>query len=96
MTKQAKLIVTIGLMLGMALAALDTTIVGTAMPSIVGKLGQITLYSWVISAYLLTSTVAVPIYGKLADIYGRKPLVLFGIGLFLLGSAACGGAQSMI
>lgn len=96
MTRQAKIIVTIGLMLGMALAALDTTIVGTAMPSIVGKLGQITLYSWVISAYLLTSTVTVPIYGKLADIYGRKPLVLLGIGLFLLGSAACGAAQSMV
>lgn len=96
MSRQVKIIVTIGLMLGMALAALDTTIVGTAMPSIVGKLGQITLYSWVISAYLLTSTVTVPIYGKLADIYGRKPLVLFGIGLFLIGSAACGAAQSMV
>ena len=66
------------------------------MPSIVGKLGQINLYSWVISAYLLTSTVTVPIYGKLADIYGRKPLVLFGIGLFVLGSLACSASQSMV
>ncbi len=95
MTKQAKIIVTIALMLGMALASLDATIVGTAMPSIVGKLGGITLYSWVFSIYLLTSTTTVPIYGKLADLYGRKPLFLFGATLFLIGSAASGAAQSM-
>ncbi len=95
MTKQAKIIITIALMLGMALAALDTTIVGTALPSIVGKLGGITLYSWVFSIYLLTSTTTVPIYGKLADLYGRKPLFLFGATLFLIGSAASGAAQSM-
>src|SRR5215472_9864123 len=95
MTKQAKIIVTAALMLGMALAALDTTIVGTALPSIVGKLGGITLYSWVFSIYLLTSTTTVPIYGKLADLYGRKPLFLFGTTLFLLGSIASGAAQSM-
>lgn len=95
MTRRAKIIITIALMLGMALAALDTTIVGTAMPSIVGKLGGITLYSWVFSIYLLTSTTTVPIYGKLADLYGRKPLFLFGATLFLIGSAASGAAQSM-
>jgi EmrB/QacA subfamily drug resistance transporter len=95
MSRKAKIIVTIGLMLGMFLAALDTTIVGTAMPSIVGKLGGITLYSWVFSAYLLTSTTTVPIYGKLADLYGRKPLFLFGSALFLLGSIASGASQSM-
>ncbi|MBA2394566.1 MAG: MFS transporter [Ktedonobacteraceae bacterium] len=95
MTRQAKITITIALMLGMALAALDTTIVGTAMPSIVGKLGGITLYSWVFSIYLLTSTTTVPIYGKLADLYGRKPLFLFGATLFLIGSAASGAAQSM-
>jgi len=95
MTRQAKAIVIIALMLGMALAALDTTIVGTAMPSIVGKLGGFDLYSWVFSAYLLTSTTTVPIYGKLADLYGRKPLFLIGTGLFLLGSIASGTAQSM-
>ncbi|MBE3562014.1 MAG: MFS transporter, partial [Ktedonobacteraceae bacterium] len=82
-------------MLGMFLAALDATIVATAMPSIVGKLGGITLYSWVFSAYLLTSTTTVPIYGKLADLYGRKPVFLVGSGLFLLGSVASGMAQSM-
>ncbi|HEY5003646.1 MAG TPA: MDR family MFS transporter, partial [Ktedonobacteraceae bacterium] len=95
MTRQAKITITIALMLGMSLAALDTTIVGTAMPSIVGKLGGITLYSWVFSIYLLTSTTTVPIYGKLADLYGRKPLFLFGATLFLIGSAASGAAQSM-
>ncbi len=95
MTKRAKIIVTIALMLGMSLAALDTTIVGTAMPSIVGKLGGITLYSWVFSVYLLTSTTTVPIYGKLADLFGRKPTFLFGTTLFLIGSAASGASQSM-
>src|SRR5215467_3229197 len=95
MTKKSKIIITIALMLGMSLAALDTTIVGTALPSIVGKLGGITLYSWVFSAYLLTSTSTVAIYGKLADLFGRKPLFLFGTAVFLIGSIACGAAQSM-
>jgi EmrB/QacA subfamily drug resistance transporter len=95
MTKKAKIIVTIALMLGMSLASLDTTIVGTALPSIVGKLGGITLYSWVFSVYLLTSTTTVPIYGKLADLFGRKPVFLFGTALFLVGSIASGAAQSM-
>lgn len=95
MTRQAKAIIIVALMLGMTLAALDTTIVGTAMPSIVGKLGGFDLYSWVFSAYLLTSTTTVPIYGKLADLYGRKPLFMVGTGLFLLGSIASGTAQSM-
>lgn len=96
MTRQARFVVVIALMFGMALAALDTTIVGTALPSIVGKLGGFDLYSWIFSIYLLTSTTTVPIYGKLADIYGRKPLFLVGSGLFLLGSIASGLAQSMI
>ena len=95
MARHAKITITIALMLGMALAALDTTIVGTAMPGIVGKLGGITLYSWVFSVYLLTSTTTVPIYGKLADLYGRKPLFLFGATLFLIGSVASGASQSM-
>jgi len=95
MTKKAKIIVTIALMLGMSLASLDTTIVGTAMPTIVGKLGGFTLYSWVFSVYLLTSTTTVPIYGKLADLFGRKPIFLFGTALFLMGSIASGTSQSM-
>ena len=73
MTRRAKTVVVIALMLGMSLAALDTTIVGTALPSIVGKLGGIALYSWVFSIYLITSTIKVPISGKLADRYGRQP-----------------------
>jgi EmrB/QacA subfamily drug resistance transporter len=92
---QAALIIA-GLMLGMALAALDTTVVGTAMPTIIGKLGGVSLYSWVFSAYLLTSTTTVPVYGKLADLLGRKPVFLFGVGVFLIGSALCGLAQSMV
>lgn len=83
------------LMLGMALAALDSTIVGTAMPTIVSTLGGVALYSWVVSAYLLTSTTTVPLYGRLADLYGRKPVFLFGIAVFLVGSALCGWAASM-
>jgi EmrB/QacA subfamily drug resistance transporter len=83
------------LMLGMALAALDSTIVGTAMPTIVSTLGGVALYSWVVSAYLLTSTTTVPLYGRLADLYGRKPVFLFGIVVFLIGSALCGWAGSM-
>lgn len=95
MTKKSKIIVTIALMLGISLASLDTTIVGTAMPTIVGKLGGITLYSWVFSAYLLASTTTVPIFGKLADLFGRKPIFLFGTAIFLIGSAASGASQSM-
>ena len=95
MTRKSKIIVIIALMLGMSLASLDTTIVGTAMPTIIGKLGGINLYSWVFSAYLLTSTTTVPIYGKLADLYGRKPIFLIGSSLFLIGSIASGAAQSM-
>src|SRR5258708_19598190 len=83
MTKKAKITITIALMLGMSLASLDTTIVGTALPSIVGKLGGITLYSWVFSAYLLTSTTTVPISPKLAHIFVRNPTSLFGTPLFL-------------
>src|SRR5437773_11400125 len=95
MDRKDKFTVTIALILGISLASLDTTIVGTAMPTIVGKLGGITLYSWVFSVYLLTSTTTVPIYGKLADLFGRKPVFLFGTTLFLIGSVASGASQSM-
>jgi len=84
-----------GLMVTLALAALDQTIVATALPRIVGDLGGITQYSWVFTAYMLTSTVTVPLYGKLGDVYGRKNLFLFAIVVFLIGSALCGAAQSM-
>jgi EmrB/QacA subfamily drug resistance transporter len=84
-----------GVMVTLALASLDQTIVATALPRIVGDLGGITQYSWVFTAYMLTSTVTVPLYGKLGDVYGRKNLFLFAIVVFLLGSALCGAAQSM-
>lgn len=96
MSRVQTVLLVFALMLGMSLAALDTTVVGTAMPTIIGKLGGVSLYSWVFSAYLLTSTTTVPIYGKLADLYGRRPVFVAGVGLFLLGSAASGAAQSMV
>lgn len=86
----------IGLMLGMLLAALDQTVVGTAMPHIVAELGgQAQQITWVATAYLLASTVAVPIYGKLSDIYGRRIFFLGGMVLFLAGSALSGMSQDM-
>jgi EmrB/QacA subfamily drug resistance transporter len=84
-----------GLMVTLALAALDQTIVATALPRIVGDLGGITQYSWVFTAYMLTSTVTVPLYGKLGDVHGRKNLFLLAIAIFLAGSALCGVARSM-
>src|SRR5438309_10729290 len=76
-----------GLMVTLLLAALDQTIVATALPRVVSELGGLSSYSWVFTAYMLTSTVTVPIYGKLGDIHGRRPLILVAIVIFLLGSA---------
>lgn len=84
-----------GLMFSMALAALDSTVVATAIPSIVRDLGGFALFPWVFSAYLLVQAVTIPIYGKLADLYGRKPVLLIGIGVFVLGSALSGASWSM-
>ncbi|WFE38095.1 MDR family MFS transporter [Micromonospora sp. WMMD998] len=84
-----------GLMTGMLLAALDQTIVGTALPTIVGELGGIDHYSWVVTAYLLASTASTPLYGKMADLYGRRPVFLFSIGAFLLGSLLAGLSRDM-
>jgi EmrB/QacA subfamily drug resistance transporter len=84
-----------GLMVTLLLAALDQTIVATALPRIVTDLGGFSQYSWVFTAYMLTSTVTVPLYGKLGDVYGRKNLFLFAIVVFLLGSALCGAATDM-
>ncbi len=84
------------LLLSMFMAAMEATVVGTAMPTVIADLGGIALYGWVGSAYLLASTVSVPVYGKLADLYGRKPLMLFGIALFLLGSLASGAAGAIV
>jgi len=95
MTRHDRRIVTIAVMLGTALAALDATVVSAAMPTIVGRLGGFSLYPWVFSAYLLASTITVPIYGKLADLFGRKRMFTIGAVLFLLGSGLCGAATSM-
>src|SRR5688572_13256864 len=85
----------VALMLSLFMAALEATVVSTAMPTVVGDLGGIHIYSWVFNAYLLTSTVWVPIYGKLSDLYGRKPILLFGLAVFLIGSIASGLSTSM-
>jgi EmrB/QacA subfamily drug resistance transporter len=85
-----------GLMLALALAAMDTTIVATAVPQIVGSIGGFAIFGWLFSIYLLTQTVTIPVYGKLADVYGRKPVLLVGIAVFLAGSALCSAAWSMV
>ncbi len=93
--KMRKTWILIALMLTMMLAAMDTTIVATAIPQIVGDLGGFSMFSWLFSIYLLIQTITIPVYGKLADIYGRKPILIFGIVIFLIGSVACGGAWDM-
>jgi EmrB/QacA subfamily drug resistance transporter len=85
-----------GLMVALLLAALDQTIVATALPRVVSELGGISQYSWVFTAYMLGSTVTVPLYGKLGDAHGRKPLFIVAITIFLVGSALCGLAQNMV
>ena len=82
-------------MLAVFLFAIDATIVSSAMPTVVSQLGDIHLYSWVFSVYMLTSALATPIFGKLSDLYSRRALMLLAIGAFVLGSVACGAAQSM-
>jgi len=89
------LVVFSGLVLVMLLAALDSTIVATALPTIVGELGGLAHLSWVVTAYLLAETIVTPLYGKLGDLYGRKGVLQAGIVLFLLGSALCGMSRSM-
>ncbi|MGZ4631029.1 MAG: MDR family MFS transporter [Actinomycetes bacterium] len=87
--------VLIGLMLSTALVALDATIIATAVPSIVRDLGGFSQFPWLFSIYLLTQAVTVPLYGKLADVVGRRPVLFFGIAVFLAGSVLCGVAWSM-
>ena len=84
-----------GLLLGMFLAALDQSIVGTAIRTIADDLNGLSIQAWATTAYLITSTITTPIYGKLGDLYGRKKLFLFAITVFIIGSAACSFAQSM-
>jgi MFS family permease len=87
--------VTAGVMVGVFLGAMESTVVATAMPTVVASLGGLEVYSWVFSSYLLTSTVTVPLWGKLSELYGRRPFYLLGIALFLLGSVAGGFSRTM-
>jgi len=95
LSQRTKLAIVIAVMLGLFLSALDQTVVGTALPTIVTDLGGNNLYVWVVTSYLLTSTITVPVYGKLSDLFGRKLLLIIGIGLFLIGSALSGLSQNM-
>src|SRR5271169_1697289 len=85
-----------GLMMALTLAALDQNIVGVALPRIVSDLGGLSHLSWVVTAFLLSSTATTPLYGKLSDIYGRKPLFIVAILIFLAGSCLCGLSGSMM
>ena len=84
-----------GLLLGILMAAMDNTIVATAMGTIVADLGGFEKFVWVTSAYMVTVMAGMPIFGKLSDMYGRKRFFIFGLAIFLIGSALCGIAQSM-
>lgn len=87
--------VTFALVLVTALSSFESTIVSTAMPTIIGELHGLSVYSWVFSAYLLAATVTMPVYGRLADVYGRRRILLIAISLFLVGAGACAAARTM-
>ncbi len=95
MSRNRIILVTIGIMLSLFLASMESTVVATAMPTIVGQLGGLEHFSWVFSAYMLTSTTTVPLYGKLSDLYGRRKLYLAAMALFLTGSIVSGQAETM-
>lgn len=95
MSRNRIILVTIGIMFSLFLASMESTVVATAMPTIVGQLGGLEHYSWVFSAFMLASTTTVPLYGKLSDLYGRRNIYLAAMALFLVGSILCGQAQSM-
>ena len=84
-----------GLMLSMFVAAMDSTVVGTALPTIAKELGQFSLYPWVFSGYLITATTSVPLWGRLADLKGRKPVLLAGIAIFVVASVLCAASPGM-
>ncbi|CAM3857478.1 MDR family MFS transporter [Cohnella lubricantis] len=95
-TKKSSMnLVVAGLLLGLFMAALDQTIVSTAMTTIIEKLGGLNMFTWVYSAYMIAMVVSTPIFGKLSDMYGRKRFFLIGVGLFMAGSILCGTAQNM-
>jgi EmrB/QacA subfamily drug resistance transporter len=90
-----KKLITIGIMLSLFLASMEGTVVSTAMPSIVGQMGGLSIYSWVFSIFMLTSTTTGPVYGKLSDLYGRRLVFTISMAIFLIGSVLCGLAQTM-
>jgi MFS family permease len=96
LSRKEFVIVFAGLVLALLVASLDNTIVAPSLPKIVEELGGEDLYSWVPTAYLLSSTALAPSYGRFSDIFGRRPVFIFAIVIFLIGSALCGAAQSMI
>lgn len=96
MSSKRRWAVTAGVMTGMFIAALEATVVGTAMPTVIAALGGLNHYSWVFSAYLVTSTVTVPVWGKLSDLYGRGLLYQIGIVIFLVGSVLSGLSETMM
>src|SRR3989337_2105413 len=91
--RRQKVEILLAILLALFLGALDQTVVGTALPRVVTDLGGNDYYTWVVTIYLLTSTITVPFYGKLSDLFGRKPILLFGISVFLVGSALSGLSQ---
>src|SRR5579884_156857 len=96
LSQTRRVLVAIAIMIGMFLAALDATAVSTAMPTVVSSLGGLSIYSWVFSAYILTSTVTLPLWGRFSDIYGRRVFYIIGVALFLFGSALSGQSTSMV
>ncbi|MEM1956152.1 MAG: MFS transporter [Candidatus Caldarchaeum sp.] len=96
MTESRQKLLMAGLLLGIFLAAVDSTVVAVAMPSIVSSLQGLEIYSWAFTAYILTSTVSGPLWGRFSDVYGRKTVYLVGLGLFLAGSLLCGLASNML
>lgn len=95
LTQRQIVTVMVGLMLGMFLASLDQTIVSTSIYTIANDLDGLSLQAWATTAYLITSTVSTPLYGKLSDIFGRRPLYLTAIAIFLVGSLYAGSVNSM-
>src|SRR5206468_198028 len=95
LSPRAKLEILGAMLLAMFLFALDQTVVGTALPKIITDLNGNALYTWSVAIYLLTSTISGPIYGKLSDLYGRRPIVIFAVSLFLISSAGAGLSQTV-
>lgn len=95
MAQRRVVLITLGVMMSLFMASMESTVIATAMPTIVAQLGGLESYSWVFAIYMLTSTTAGPIFGKLSDLYGRRPVYMAAIGLFSLGSLFCGVALTM-